>query len=67
MTGAIAVKKLQLLESPQLKKLPWLVHAFTTRHGGVSRVYGGHALNLGFTSHDTRAAVERNRGLLLKK
>jgi YfiH family protein len=67
VTGAIAVKKLQLLESPQLKKLPWLVHAFTTRHGGVSRVYGGHALNLGFTSHDTRAAVERNRGLLLKK
>jgi YfiH family protein len=67
VTGAIAVKKLQLLHSPQLEKLPWLVHAFTTRHGGVSRVYGGRALNLGFTSHDSRAAVERNRGLLLKK
>jgi YfiH family protein len=30
-------------------------------------VYGGHALNLGFTQHDTRAAVERNRELFLKK
>jgi len=50
-----------------MEKLPWLVHAFTTRHGGVSRVYGGHALNLGFTSQDSRGAVERNRGLLLKK
>jgi len=30
-------------------------------------VYGGHALNLGFTQHDTRAAVERNRELFLRK
>lgn len=33
----------------------------------MSRVYGGHALNLGFTKHDSRAAVERNRELFLKK
>jgi YfiH family protein len=59
--------KLQLLLSTQLAKLPWLVHAFSTRGGGVSRVYGGNALNLGFTSHDSRAAVERNRVLFLKK
>src|ERR1700722_5241592 len=66
-TGAIAEKKLQLLHSPPLANLPWLVHAFSTRAGGVSRVYGGNALNLGFTSHDSRAAVERNRELFLKK
>ena len=47
--------------------MPWLVHAFSTRHGGVSGVYGGNALNLGFTKEDSRAAVERNRGLFLKE
>jgi len=31
------------------------------------RVYGGKALNLGFTPHDSRAAVERNRELFLKE
>ncbi|MGH9514307.1 MAG: peptidoglycan editing factor PgeF [Terriglobales bacterium] len=46
---------------PSLIKLPWLVHGFSTRPGGVSKVYGGNALNLGFTAHDTKAAVERNR------
>jgi len=63
----VAKNKLQLLHSEKLSKLPWLVHAFSTRLGGVSRVYGGHALNLGFTQHDSRAAVERNRQLFLKE
>jgi len=57
----------QLLRSEKLSKLAWLVHAFSTRHGGVSRAYGGSALNLGFTKHDSRAAVERNRELFLKE
>jgi YfiH family protein len=43
------------------------VHAFSTRHRGVSRVYGGNALNLGFTQHDFRHAVARNRELFLTK
>jgi YfiH family protein len=43
------------------------VHGFSTRAGGVSRVYGGKALNLGFTAQDPRAAVERNRQLFLKE
>ena len=43
------------------------MHAFSTRGGGVSRVYGGNALNLGFTKHDSKAAVERNRELFLKE
>ncbi len=44
----------------------WLLHGFSTRTGGVSEVYGGHALNLGYTKHDTHAAVDENRGLLLR-
>ncbi len=59
--------KLQILRSEKLGKLPWLVHGFSTRIGGVSRVYGGNTLNLGFTKHDSRAAVERNRELFLKE
>jgi len=59
--------KLQLLRSDKLRKLPWLVHAFSTRQGGVSRMYGGNALNLGFTKQDSRPAVERNRELFLKE
>ncbi|HKM47370.1 MAG TPA: peptidoglycan editing factor PgeF [Terriglobales bacterium] len=55
------------MHSEKLGKLPWLVHGFSTRLGGVSRVYGGNALNLGFTKHDSRAAVERNRELFLKE
>ena len=53
--------KVQLLEAPSLAGLPWLTHGFTTRKGGHSSVYGRNALNLGFTSHDTKAAVVRNR------
>jgi YfiH family protein len=64
---ANTLQNLHLLHSPQLEKLPWLLHAFSTRPGGVSRPYGGNALNLGFTREDSRAAVERNRELLLKK
>ena len=63
----VAKNKVQLLHSEKLGKLAWLVHAFSTRHGGVSRAYGGNALNLGFTEHDSRAAVERNREIFLKE
>jgi polyphenol oxidase len=67
VTNRIAKNKVQLLHSEKLGKLAWLVHAFSTRRGGVSRVYGGNSLNLGFTQHDSRAAVERNRELFLKE
>jgi YfiH family protein len=67
VTNRVAKNKVQLLRSEKLDKLAWLVHAFSTRHGGVSRVYGGNSLNLGFTKQDTRAAVERNRELFLKE
>lgn len=41
-------------------------HGFSTRHGGVSRAYGGGALNLGFTAEDSREAVEQNRRIFLR-
>ena len=51
--------------SENLARIPWLVHGFSTRVGGSSRVYGGQALNLGFTKQDSRPAVERNRTIFL--
>ncbi len=54
-----------LLRSSKFDKLPWMLHGFSTRKGGVSRAYKGKALNLGFTPHDSPAAVERNRRLFL--
>jgi YfiH family protein len=53
------------LQAPALKRIPWLVHGFSTRPGGSSGAYGGNTLNLGFTREDVRERVERNRGLFL--
>ena len=53
--------KLNILRATNLSKFPWLVHGFSTRQGGFSRAYGGHALNLGFTQDDSKATVKRNR------
>ncbi len=64
-TRVPATSKLQALETERLQKIPWLIHGFTTRQGGYSRAYGGHALNLGFTKTDTNTAVERNRAAFL--
>lgn len=47
--------------------MPWLIHGFSSRLGGFSRSYGGSALNLGFTTHDSRSAVERNRAAVLRQ
>ena len=59
--------QLKILQVRQLARVPWLIHGFSTRSGGVSRLYGGGALNLGFTRDDSRAAVERNRAIFLRK
>jgi len=53
--------KLRLLQSPDLKRVPWLVHGFTTRPGGFTTGYGGRTLNVGFTKDDLHESVERNR------
>jgi polyphenol oxidase len=59
--------RLNILRATHLSKLPWLVHGFSTRTGGSSRLYGGNALNLGFTPDDSKAAVERNRSAFLRE
>jgi hypothetical protein len=60
-----ATNQLQVLQAPALKRIPWLVHGFSTRLGGVSVCYGGKSLNLGFTKDDSRANVEKNRQRIL--
>jgi YfiH family protein len=61
--------KLQVLQAPAWKKIPWLVHGFSTRQGGATRCYGSKSpsftLNLGFTKDDSRENVEKNRKQLL--
>ncbi len=52
---------LQILQVPALNKLPWLIHGFSTRPGGISDLNGDRALNLGFTDWDTRDNVLENR------
>jgi YfiH family protein len=59
--------RLTILRSETLTRIPWLIHGFSTRLGGFSRVYGGNALNLGFTKQDSRSLVERNRAAFLQQ
>jgi YfiH family protein len=51
---------LEWLESARLSEFRWLVHAFSTRRGGVSQAPCA-GLNLGFTESDQRERVEQNR------
>jgi len=52
---------IRILQVPELAKLPWLVHGFSTKLGGVSPLEGGRVLNLGFTEWDTKENVLENR------
>jgi YfiH family protein len=56
---------LEILRATVFASLPWLVHGFSTRQGGVSACYGGKSLNLGLTEHDTKKNVEHNRQTLI--
>jgi YfiH family protein len=55
------LRGIQILQVPALAKLPWLVHGFSTRPGGISPLDGERVLNLGFTDWDTRENVLENR------
>src|SRR5436305_12202101 len=57
---------LGVIHAKRTTGIPWLVSGFSTRHGGVSSVYGGKQLNIGVTQHDRQAAGEQNRNLLQK-
>lgn len=48
------------LEGNALKGFPWLLHAFSTRRGGVSKG-AARGLNLGMITSDPTANVEKNR------
>jgi YfiH family protein len=57
----------KVLISGKLAEIPWLLHGFSTRQGGVSTEYGGQQLNLAPTAEDSPKNVERNRARLLRK
>jgi purine-nucleoside/S-methyl-5'-thioadenosine phosphorylase / adenosine deaminase len=57
---------LDILTANLLAAIPWLVHGFSTRRGGESRLGSERVLNLGLTDWDTREAVVRNRRRLLR-
>jgi polyphenol oxidase len=52
------------IQIPSWLQHPWLRHGFSTRLGGISTVYSGNTLNLGFTKEDDPASVRENRRLL---
>jgi polyphenol oxidase len=52
---------LQILQLKPFLDLLWLVHAFSTRSGGVSELSGQAILNLGFMEWDQRENVAENR------
>jgi hypothetical protein len=54
------------IEHPLISCYPWLIHAFSTRCGGVSRG-PSVGLNLGFTKGEKRARVRRNRELFFQQ
>jgi len=64
----VASNGVQFLPVAGWEKLPWLWNGFSTRKGGLSRVYCAEGapgeLNLGFTASDDRAIVTQNRRLL---
>jgi hypothetical protein len=56
----------QLARVSDWEKYGWLRHGFSTRQGGVSTVYGGKSLNLGWTKEDDPALVAENRRRFLR-
>jgi polyphenol oxidase len=50
-----------VLQAAALNELPWLVHGFSTRPGGISEIDGEKVLNLGAVEWDKRENVEENK------
>jgi YfiH family protein len=61
----VAKTKLEVIRVPSFTALDWLVHGFSTRTGGESKVFRpsqrAGELNLGFTTTDEKARVASNR------
>jgi len=52
---------LEVVKVEGWKQYEWLLHGFSTRDGGISQVYGGSTLNLGWTKEDDATYVAENR------
>jgi YfiH family protein len=63
----VSASTVKILTGEKLSRVPWLVHGFSTRLGGVSKEYGGQQLNLGLTAEDTAENVELNRERFLRR
>jgi YfiH family protein len=50
-----------ILQVPAFAKIPWLIHGFSTRPGGVSEVETEKVLNLGAVEWDTRENADENK------
>ncbi|MFZ0662692.1 MAG: peptidoglycan editing factor PgeF [Acidobacteriaceae bacterium] len=63
--------RIEVLRSPLLAEIDWLLSGFSTRTGGVTTIYNpsqrAGELNLGFTPADSREAVLENRRRFLDK
>jgi purine-nucleoside/S-methyl-5'-thioadenosine phosphorylase / adenosine deaminase len=51
----------RVLQAAALLRIPWLVHGFSTKAGGVSELNGEEVLNLSFTGWDQPDKVAQNR------
>jgi YfiH family protein len=56
-----SIAGLEILTARVFDSVPWVVHAFSTRKSGATRLNSIAALNLGFTDWDSPEAVSRNR------
>ena len=55
------VSDLEILTAKIFEQAPWVVHGFSTRKGGASRLDGVATLNLASAEWDSPAAVAKNR------
>jgi polyphenol oxidase len=66
----VVKSRIEIVRAPAFERVPWLLHGFSTRTGGVSQAYarGQRAgeLNLGFTTSDSRKNVLENRRRFLE-
>jgi YfiH family protein len=65
----VAKSRIEVVRASGFQRVPWLLHGFSTRTGGVSRAYApgqrSGELNLGFTPGDSRENTLENRRLFL--
>ena len=52
---------MRVLQAPNLAPIPWLVHGFSTRPGGISALDDERVLNTGAVEWDSRENVTENR------